>query len=151
MRNREGRRVVPFFVAVLAATIWGAIVQTQFNLADLQGMGAIVPWSVRAQTTMHDLLNFGPLYAAVVATSFVLAFPVAALIARYWTLSRTAWFMLAGVVGLVVAIRVIDAVTPPPVLIAATRSSLGLIAMTAGGALGGWVFAYLSAKRRPRW
>ena len=150
MRNREGRRVIPFFVAVLVATIWGAIVQTQFNLFDLQALGAIVPWSLRAQTTMQDLLNFGPLYAAVVATSFVLAFPVATLISRYWTLSRAFWFALAGLVGLVVAIRVIDSVTPPPVLIAATRTSAGLFAMTAGGALGGWLFAYLSAKRRVR-
>ena len=150
MRNREGRRVIPFLVAVLVATTWGAIVQTQFNLADLQALGATVPWSLRAQTTMQDLLGFGPLYAAVVVTSFALAFPVAALIARYWTLSRAVWFMLAGLVGLVVAIRVIDTVTPPPVLIAATRTTLGLFVMTAGGALGGWVFAYLSARRRVR-
>ena len=139
---------MPFVAAVLLAALWGAIVQTQFNLAELQALGASVPWLLRAQTTLQDVLGFGPLYAAVVAVSFALAFPVAALLARYWTVWRSAWFALAGLAGLIVAIRLIDAVTPPPVLIAATRTTAGLLAMTAGGAVGGWLYALSSARRR---
>jgi hypothetical protein len=141
---------MPFAAAVVLATLWGAVVQTQFNLAELQALGASVPWLLRAQTTLQDVLGFGPLYGAVVAVTFVLAFPVAALLARYWTLWRRAWFALAGLAGLIVAIRLIDALTPPPVLIAATRSTGGLLAMTAGGAVGGWLYALLSARRRLR-
>ena len=99
-------------------------------------------FGLRLRTTVQDLLGFGPLYAAVVAVAFALAFPLAARLARRG--GRGAWFALAGWSALLVAIRVLDAATPPPVLIAATRSTLGWLGMTAGGALGGLTYAWLT-------
>jgi hypothetical protein len=141
------RRLSAFVAAVLVAVAWGALWQTQSNLAELQALGATVEWPVRLRTTAQDLLGFGPLYAAVVTVAYAVAFPLAARIARRG--ARPLWFALAGWSALLLAIRLVDAATPPPVLIAATRATLGWLGMTAGGALAGWLYARLTAE--PRW
>jgi hypothetical protein len=139
------RRFAAFALAVLLAVAWGAVWQTQSNLAELQALGAQVAWDVRLRTTAQDLLGFGPLYAAVVTVAYALAFPVAARLARRG--ARLPWFALAGWTALLLAIRLVDAATPPPVLIAATRSTPGWLGMTLGGAFAGAVFARLTAPR----
>lgn len=141
MRMSWQRRATAFLAAVLTAASWGSIVQTQFNLHELQALGAAVPFELRLLTTAQDLIGFGPLYAAVVVVALGLAFAVARVVTHIAPRWRTALFALAGMVGLIVAIRLVDAVTPPPVLIAATRSTLGLVAMTLGGGLAGWLYA----------
>jgi peptidoglycan/LPS O-acetylase OafA/YrhL len=138
------RRLLAFALAVLAAAIWGALWQTQSNLADLQALGAQVPFALRLRTTLQDLLGFGPLWGAVSALAFAFAFPLGSLLARRG--APPLWFALAGWSALVFAVRLADAATPPPVLIAATRGTLGLFGMTAGGALAGLLYAWL---RRP--
>lgn len=138
------RRVLAFIAAVVLATLWGSVEQTQSNLANLVALGADIPFALRLQTTFTDILGFGPLYAAVVTATFLVAFPIAARLPG----PRSVWFALAGLAGLIAAIRLIDVSVPPPVLIAATRGTPGLIAMTAGGALGGLLYVWL--RRAPR-
>lgn len=147
MQMRWRRHALAFLAALVVAVIWGAVVQTQFNLAALQALGADVPLALRIQTTLQDLLGFGPLYAALVGVALGLAFVVAALIARVASRGRGVLFALAGFAGLIAAIRIVDSLVPPPVLIAATRSTLGLIAMTLGGAWGGGLYARLTGLR----
>jgi hypothetical protein len=141
------RRLAAFVSAVLLAAVWGALWQTQSNLAELQALGASVAWDVRLRTTAQDLSGFGPLYAAVVAVAYMVAFPLAARLARRG--ARPFWFALAGWSALLFAIRLVDAATPPPVLIAATREMSGWLGMTAGGALAGWLYARLTARAPP--
>ncbi len=149
MRTSVRQRAMAFLAAVLTATSWGAVVQTQFNLQELQALGADVPLELRLLTTVQDLIGFGPLYAVVVVLALGLALPMAALVARRAPSWRGALFVLAGWVGLIVAIRIVDALTPPPVLIAATRSTLGLLAMTLGGAFGGWLVGWMTRPTLP--
>lgn len=134
-------RLAALLLAVLVAAVWGSVFQTQSNLAQLQALGAQVPWPLRLQTTLQDLAGFGPLFAAVAVVAFVLAFPLAAALAKRIPSARSAVFAMAGMAALVVAIRLIDALVPPPVLIAATRSTTGLLWMTLGGAIAGGLFA----------
>lgn len=143
---RWSRRLSAFLLAVALAALWGALWQTQSNLADLQALGAQVPLALRLRTSGEDLLGFGPFWGLLAAVAFALAFPLAALAARRG--ARSAWFALAGWSALCVAVRVLDAATPPPVLIAATRGMLGLLGMTAGGALAGVLYARLTRARR---
>jgi hypothetical protein len=133
------------------ATLWGALAQTQFNLAELQALGADVSLGSRFQTIWQDVIGFGPLYALVVAAAFGLAFPIAGWLARRWTALRGFWFVLAGFTALIAAIRLVDALTPPPVLIAATRSHLGLLVLASGGALAGWIYVRLARRARHPW
>lgn len=143
MQHPMWRHGVAWLAAVLTTAVVGALVQTQFNLAALQALGATIPFALRLQTSAADVLGFGPFYALVTAVAFALAFPLAAFLARRWPALHAMWFALGGTTSLFVAIRLIDALTPPPVLIAATRSPLGLFTMCACGALGGWVHARL--------
>jgi hypothetical protein len=144
------RRWLGLAIAVLVAALWASLVQTQINLEALHALGAEVPVSIRARTTGQDLVGFGPLFAAVALVAFALAFPLAALVTRRVPRARRFVFALAGWLALIVAVRVIDAVVPPPVLIAATRSIGGLLLMTFGGALAGALFARVTRPRQLR-
>lgn len=133
--------MIGYLVALLLAVAWGSIVQTQFNITSLQSIGGDIPLPIRLWMTGADLVRFAPLYASIVAIAFLLALPVAAWIAQRWPQLRTLMFALAGIIGIAVAIRLVDALVPPPVLIAATRGTGGWLLMAFGGAIGAVVYA----------
>lgn len=143
------RRIVAALLALLVAAAWGTLVQTQFNLAAIGALGVAVAPGLRASTSLHDLAGFGPAYAGILVAAWLPALAVAAWLARRHPARRTALFALAAGLGLVVAIRAVDAVAPMPVLIDATRGWGGLLAMAAGSALGGGLLAHWT-RRRPR-
>ena len=145
-----GRRIATFLAALLLAAAWGSVVQTQFNLQALAALDVDIPLQVRALTTLQDLVGFGPAYAGIVLAAWLPAFPVAALLARAWPNARTPVYALAAGVGLIAAVRAVDAVAPMPVLIDATRGIDGLLAMAAGSLLGGAAFAWWTRARRSR-
>lgn len=126
-----------FVVAWLLATAWGSLVQTQFNLQALVGLGVEIPLSVRLVTSVQDVVGFGPTYAAVLLAAWLPAFGVAIGLARVRPAWR-AWLLpLSAGVGLTAAVRIIDALAPMPVFIDATRGLGGLLAMVAGCVLAG--------------
>jgi hypothetical protein len=140
-------RLVALTQALLIAVIWGSIVQTQFNVAALEAMGAAVSNGQRLQVTASDLIGFTPIYAVIVLLGLLCAFPVAAFLARSAPSYRLPLFALAGMTGIATAIRIVDVATPAPTLIAATRGVGGWLLMAAGGALAGWWFARRTAPR----
>lgn len=146
-----GRRIAAFVAALLLAAIWGSVVQTQFNLQALVALDVDIPLQVRALTTLQDLVGFGPAYAAIVLAAWLPAFMVAALLVRAWPKARVPLYALAAGVGLIAAVRAVDAVAPMPVLIDATRGIGGLLAMAAGSLLAGAAFARWTRTRRSRY
>lgn len=146
-----GRRIAAFVAALLLATVWGSVVQTQFNLQALAALDVDIPLRVRALTTLQDLAGFGPAYAGIVLAAWLPAFLVAALLVRVWPKARVPLYALAAGVGLVAAVRAVDAVAPMPVLIDATRGIGGLLAMAAGSLLAGAAFAWWTRTRRSRY
>ncbi len=145
-----GRRLALFGVAVLVAAAWGSVVQTQFNLQALVALEVDVPMQVRTTTTLQDLAGFGPVYAGIVLAAWLPAFLVAALLLRRWPQCRVPLYALAAGLGVITAIRTIDAFAPMPVLIDATRGTSGLLAMAAGSLLAGAAFAWWTRPRRRR-
>lgn len=143
------RRLTALVVALLVAAAWGTLVQTQFNLQALTPFVDIPP-AVRLTTSLQDLLGYGPVQLALVAAAWLPAFPVAMWLSRRWPHLRTALYALAGGIGLVVAIRIADMAAPMPVLIDATRGFGGLLAIAAGSAFGGGLFAYWTRLRPHR-
>lgn len=136
-----------WLAAVLATTVLGSIVQTQFNLAALLAMGQPIAFDQRLKTTLLDLVRFAPLFAGIVAAGFLFALPLAS-----WLRRRRAgrsWLApLAGAVALLVALllmRWLVGLTP----IAAARTPLGMAALVLCGAFGGWVWG-IGAKRDSR-
>jgi hypothetical protein len=141
-------RLLAFAGAALFAVAWGSLVQTQVNLNALVALGVEMPLALRLQTSMQDLLGFGPVYAAIVLAAWLPAFAVAGWLARRRPGWRAALFALAAGVALLLAIHAIDAAAPMPVLIDATRGVGGLSAMVAGSVLGGALFGW-GTRARP--
>jgi len=139
-RGQWPRIALAFALAWLLATVWGTVVQTQFNLQALARLGVEMPLQLRALVSAQDLVGFGPLYAGVVLAAWLPALAVAIVLARRWPAWRGGLIPLAAGAGLIVAVKVADAVAPMPVFIDATRGLGGLLSMAAGCVLAGVVF-----------
>lgn len=134
------RIVLGWAVAVLVAVALGSIVQTQFNLADLAGLGASVDAGTRLNATWHDLIHFTPMYALLVAAAFAIAWPISGWLSRRYPTYRTALFALAGLTAILTMILIMNAVLPiTPV--AATRGPFGTSLMSLAGAAAGGLYA----------
>jgi hypothetical protein len=139
-----------FLAAVSIATLLGTIVQTQFNIAAIAGLGIEISWRQRIAMTFHDLGSFMPIYGAMVAVTLLFTLPVAARCARAWPRARPWCFLAAGAFGILVAFQITDAAMSMPTFIAATRGPGGLLTMMASAALGSAAFGRLSRRRRAR-
>lgn len=142
------RIALSFVLAVAVAVAAGSLVQTQFNLAAIQGVGVDIPFQVRVAATLHDLGSFTPLYAAIVAIAFVPAFLVAAWIVRRRPQQRVALFAVTAAASLLVVFLVADALAPMPTLIGATRTITGTLAMLLTAALAAALFALMAWRVR---
>lgn len=139
------RSVAAYLIAVLVAAALGSIVQTQFNMAAIAGLGVEVPATTRLAVTLEDLGRFAPLYAAIVAVALLVGFAVAGLLARRASGWRRPLFILAGGLAIAAALALMNAVLPVTA-IAASRFASGYLALALAGAAGGW--AYLAARGR---
>lgn len=144
--RRWTRHLVPLLLAWLLATAWGSVVQTQWNLQALLGLGIEVPVAERARTTWQDLVGFAPVYAGIVAAGWLPALTLAAWLARRWPAWRGPLLAGAAGLGMVAAVRTVDALAPMPVFIDATRQLPGLLAMAAGAAMAGLLYARLTVR-----
>ena len=133
-------------LAWVLASAWGSVVQTRWNLQALVDVGVNIPATDWWQVIGQDLMGFAPLYGGILAAGWLVALPVASGLARWWPAGRSALLASAAGVGMVAAVRAVDAVAPMPVFIDATRGLPGLLAMAAGAVLGGWLYARLSVR-----
>lgn len=139
--------LLSLLLAALLCTALAAIAQTQFNLASLQALGVEVPLGVRLRTTGADLLGFSPTFGPIAAVGFLVAFPAAAALGRWLPGARRWLYALAGALAILTAMLLMQRIfmlTP----VAAARSTAGLLALCASGAVGGLLFAWLLARRR---
>ncbi|MBU1333190.1 MAG: hypothetical protein KJ884_18675 [Gammaproteobacteria bacterium] len=138
----------PFLAAVLLATAMGSLLQTHLNLAVLQAHGVAVPVTVRLHTSALDLLGFGPTMAALVATAFLVALPLALWMVRGRDALGWPLFALAGALSLLAALAVANALAPMPTLIAANRTLAGTLGLMACASAGGLLFYALLRRAR---
>lgn len=139
------RIVLAWLAAVLVAAALGSLVQSQFNMAAIAGLGVEVPVREWGRAAAHDLVHFGPFWAAVVGVALLFGFPVAAGLARFASGARHALYFLAGGVAVMCALVIMSALLPVT-LVAAARHATGMALMALGGAVGGLVFAQLSER-----
>jgi hypothetical protein len=140
------RTLLYFLLAVLLASALGSVLQTQFNLANLQALGAPISLSVRLHTTGLDLLGFSPTFAVLVLLGFVFALPSASLLTRSWPGGRWLLFALAGALAVLAAMALANALLPMPTLIGANRTLAGTLGLMACGSLGALLFASLAQR-----
>jgi hypothetical protein len=141
------RATLAWLIALGIAAVAGAIVQTQFNLAALTGLGIAVPLGTRVAATLHDLRMFAPTYALVLVFPMLVGFAVARQLARQRGRWRTGLY--AGSFGLALAVLLVIVHWLPalPSMIAAARTPAGIAALAATAALGGAVYARLTSAR----
>lgn len=140
------RRAGVLLLAWVLASAWGSVVQTRWNLQALVDVGVSIPASDWVRVIGQDLIGFAPVYGGILAVGWLIALPVASGLARWWPSARSVLLAWAAGVGMVAAVRAVDAVAPMPVFIDATRGLPGLLAMAAGAAIAGWLYARLSAR-----
>jgi hypothetical protein len=145
----KSRTLLYFLLAVLLASVLGSVLQTQFNLANLQALGAPMPLTVRLQTTGLDLLGFSPTFALLVILGFLFALPTAHLLARSWPTGRWLLFALAGALAVWLALVLVNALLPMPTLIGANRSLSGTLGLMTCGSCGALLFAVLGRRVVP--
>lgn len=133
------RVLLGWSISVVVAVALGSIAQTQFNLSCIRALGTEIGMGTRLGATGHDLLNFTPAYALLVAIAFAIAWPVAGLLKRWLPDQRTLLFTLAGFAAIWVMIAVMNQVLPVTG-IAATRSLAGVMALSLIGAAAGWMY-----------
>ncbi|TVP44258.1 MAG: PQQ-dependent sugar dehydrogenase [Halomonas sp.] len=144
-----------FLIALLVGVVLGSVVQTQINLAALQGMGVELPMMLRLETTLKDIITFAPIYTALFAVGFLLSQFAAVLMSR-WLGGRFLALLCMSVaaLGLLVTFEVVNVFAPMPTLVAATREVPGLMAILVSAAVAGWLHALLRRRalnaRRPR-
>lgn len=144
-----------FVAAVIIATVWGAVVQTLFNLAHLAELGVEISAGVRGGTILSDIFSgFTPTYGVyVVLPSLLVAFLVATLVVHRQQQPRTArrtavlWYALAGGLAILIGNPVVNYLSPVALLVGATRDVSCLILMSAGGAVAGAVFGSMKPLR----
>ncbi len=142
------RNLVAWLAAVAVTAAAGSVIQTQFNLATIRELGAPIPWNLRLDTTLHDLVHFAPTYALLVSAAFLIALAVSGLLARRWPAARTVLHTIAGGAGIATALLVMNSMLPATV-IGATRFGTGILALALAGALGGLLYARWSQPRAP--
>lgn len=135
-----------YAVAVLVTYVFGAIFISQGNIASVINMGFDVTIGQRLEAMLHDVSNMTDIYLPVVAVSFVLALSVAAIIIHFVPDLRLIGYTLAGFAALI-AVHVLVKTVFGISGIAPTRTMVGLLAQGLAGALGGYMFHLVSAKK----
>ncbi len=147
MRPRT-RILTAFVVATLSMAIAGTVAQTQFVLAALSAIGAKASLADRMSMTAADLIGFAPLYGAIIAIGFLIAFGLAALVMRFVKLPRLPVFAIAGGFCIWLMLTLMREVFFGIPLIAGTRTATGEVVQILCGALSGALFSVLSSGRK---
>ena len=138
-------RVLLAFLAALATTyVVAALFYSQLNLGQLVEMGIEVSAGVRLQTALHDVMGMVGLYLPILAVGLMIAFAVARLILRWVPQLRKLAYIAAGFVGVfAIDALMVSIFSMHP--LAVTRTTVGLLSQCVAGALGGYVFALITA------
>ncbi len=137
------RWIAALLAAVVVSAGLGSIIQTQFNLARIAALNEAIGLGARLEVTAFDLISFAPLYAVILALALLIAMLVSTWLVRFLPRARTApqalLFALAGFAAVACALVIMNLMMPVTI-IAATRTTAGLILLSLAGAVGGWVY-----------
>lgn len=150
MKRRWFRLLAAFIAATVLMAVAGTIAQTQFVIAALIGVGAPVALSDRLAMTAADLAGFAPLYGALIAVGFAVAFAAAGILLRRLRrlrLPRMSVFALAGAACIGLMLVLMREVFFGIPLIAGARTTAGVLVQVGCGAAAGTIFAILTKRR----
>jgi hypothetical protein len=148
--KRMAGMIAALAAAALAATVLGIVLQSQFVLAGLRGLGARIGVAESLRFTLDDIIAMTPFYGLeLIAPAFLVAFVIAGLLQSRTPVPRAVAFTIAGgsAIGvLLTGIVVFEGIHP----IAGSRGWAGMACQCAAGAAGGLLFARLTRQKAPR-
>lgn len=134
----------------LATTALGVVLQTQNVIGRLNGIGADVGIGQRLSMTVYDLIYLGSLYIIFVSLGTLVAYLMGLLVHRFAGFGRPVVFAVAGAVAMLVMLLLMKKAFFGIHMIAGARDGLGIGLQMVAGAVGGLVFARLSANEYAR-
>ena len=145
-RTRMKKSIGPFIAAVITAYVLAALMYSQINLSNLVEMGVDVTASTRFTTAIHDVIGMTALYLPIITVALLIGFVVARLIINWVPQLRTIGYILAGFVGIYAVDTALElAFLTHPITV--TRTTIGLLSQCVAGAVGGYVFALMTAPK----
>ncbi len=143
--SSAGRLILAFLAASVLTVVWGSVVQTQYNLAALTGIGADIGPGINLRATLTDVFSgFSLTYGGyVVLPALLVALSLAWLVVQRVGGSLP-WFGLAGGLAILAGIPLVNWLSPLALLIGASRDWSCVFLMAAGGVAGGVLFAWVA-------
>lgn len=142
------RIVVGYALSVIIATVLGALVHTQVNLAGIAAAGAPTPLDLRLETSLGDLAGLAPVFGPVVAIAFAVGFAVAAVLRLLLRPLAGVAFPLAGAAAMATALVAMKIAYAGVTPLGSARTAVGFGLLCLVGAVGGLVFGAFAARRR---
>lgn len=145
--SRILKHIVAWLAAVIAVVLLGVIFQTQNIISRLGALGADVSFGQRLSMTAYDITHLGSLYGVFIALALAIAFLASGLAYRFAKFGRPIIYTVAGGVAILVMLFLMKRAFFDVHIIAGARDGLGISLQMLAGAIGGFVFAKLTATR----
>jgi hypothetical protein len=139
------RRAVALLAAAAAALLVASIAHSLFVQQALRAVGARIPPGTALATMGRDLAGLAPALGAVILLALLIGFLAAGLILRWMPRLAAIVWPLAGWAAVATALWLMQLAygfTP----LAGARTTAGFIAISLGGAVGGWLFGRLAGR-----
>lgn len=145
------RGILSYAAAVVLTTVLACAFSSHFVLWALSEVPGVAIGAGRWLAALAtDLVGMAPFYGGVIAVAFLIAFPVAALIIKGLRLKGVAsprlshvGFTSAGAVAMLAALFILNGLLEV-MPVAGARTPAGLAAQILAGAVGGFLFAWLT-------
>ncbi|MGY6628599.1 MAG: hypothetical protein ACXIVL_08770 [Oceanicaulis sp.] len=142
------RIAAAWLAAVVFMALAGTAAQSGFVLAALADVGAPITSSDALDMIAADLGALAPLYGALIAIAFAVAFLAGGLVVRVSPLPRLLVYGAAGLIAMAVMLAAMEPVFFGVQPIAGARSLAGQALQAGLGCLAGLIYAALTARRK---
>ncbi|GHA85771.1 hypothetical protein GCM10009069_06230 [Algimonas arctica] len=139
--------LVGWLLGAVTTTIVGVVLQTQNVIARLTYIGADVGIGQRLSMTIYDLMYLGSMYIVLVSIGTFVAYLLGLLVYYFAGIGRPIVFAVAGAVAMLVMLLLMKQAFFGIHMIAGARDGLGIGLQMVAGAIGGLIFAQLTARK----
>ncbi|QDP00934.1 hypothetical protein [Thalassotalea sp. PS06] len=137
------RFLLPFLVSWLLTFSLASLFHSQYVVNQLVKVGVVVEFGDRLNLTFDDWLGLLPTYGTIIAVALLIAFGIAGWISKKLENYRLPLFILAGIAAFITVLLAIESIMN--INIIAGARGWGFYAQLLAGAIGGYVFARMSA------
>ena len=144
---RAVSRFVPSWLAgAIATTVLAVLLQTQAVIARLNGIGADIGLGERLAMSGYDVFRLGSFYIIFITLGMLVAYLAGLLVYRLAGFGRMIIFAVAGAVAMLVMLLAMKQAFFGIHMIAGARDGFGIGLQMVAGAVGGLVFAMITAR-----